>query len=59
LARVDRSSAAAADALVQVEEQLAILTERHATVEARLQQIRLVILRRYRQEAASARDQPA
>ena len=60
LARVDRSSAAAtAVALAQVEEQLAILTERHATVEARLQQIRLVILRRYRDEAASARDQPA
>ena len=60
LARVDRSSAAAtAVALDQVEEQLAILTERHATVEARLQQIRLVILRRYRQEAAPARDQPA
>jgi hypothetical protein len=60
LARVDRSSAAAtAVALAQVEEQLAILTERHATVEARLQQIRLVILRRYRQEAAPARDQPA
>ena len=60
LARVDRSSAAAtAGALAQVEEQLAILTERHATVEARLQQIRLVILRRYRQEAAPARDQSA
>lgn len=60
LARLDRSSAAAtAGALAQVEEQLAILTERHATVEARLQQIRLVILRRYRQEATSARDQPA
>jgi len=60
LAGVDRSSAAAsAGALAQVEEQLAILTERHATVEARLQQIRLVILRRYRQEAAPARDQPA
>ncbi len=60
LARVDRSSGAAtAGALAQVEEQLAILTERHATVEARLQQIRLVILRRYRQEAAPARDQSA
>jgi hypothetical protein len=60
LARVDRSSAAAtAGALAQVEEQLAVLTERHAAVEARLQQIRLVILRRYRQEAAPARDQPA
>ena len=60
LARVDRTSAAAtAVALDQVEEQLAILTERHATVEARLQQIRLVILRRYREEAAAARDQPA
>jgi hypothetical protein len=60
LARVDRSSTAAtAVALDQVEEQLAILTERHATVEARLQQIRLVILRRYREEATTARDQPA
>ena len=60
LARVDRTSAAGtAVALDQVEEQLAILTERHATVEARLQQIRLVILRRYREEAAAARDQPA
>jgi hypothetical protein len=60
LARVDRSSTAAtAVALDQVEEQLAILTERHATVEARLQQIRLVIVRRYREEAATARDQPA
>jgi hypothetical protein len=60
LARLDRSSAAAtAGALAQVEEQLAILTERHATVEARLQQIRLVILRRYRQEASPARDQSA
>jgi hypothetical protein len=60
LARLDRSSAAAtAGALAQIEEQLAILTERHATVEARLQQIRLVILRRYRQEASPARDQSA
>jgi hypothetical protein len=60
LARVDRASAAAtAVALAQVEEQLAILTERHATVEARLQQIRLVILRRYRQEATPVRDQSA
>jgi len=60
LARVDRSSAsAAAGALAQVEEQLSILTERHATVEARLQQIRLVILRRYRQEAGPVRDQSA
>ena len=60
LARLDRSSAAAtAGALAQIEEQLAILTERHATVEARLQQIRLVILRRYRQDASPARDQSA
>ena len=59
MARVDRSSAAAtAVALAQVEEQLAILTERHAAVEARLQQIRPVILRRYRKEA-DARPRPA
>ena len=60
MARVDLSSAAAtAGALALVEEQLAILTERHAAVEARLQQIRAVIIRRYQQAAAPARDQPA
>ncbi len=60
MARVDLSSAAAtAGALALVEEQLAILTERHAAVEARLQQIRAVIIRRYRQAAAPARDRPA
>jgi hypothetical protein len=60
MARVDLSSAAAtAGALALVEEQLAILTERHAAVEARLQQIRAVIIRRYRQAAAAARDRPA
>jgi hypothetical protein len=60
MARVDLSSAAAtAGALALVEEQLAILTERHAAVDARLQQIRAVIIRRYRQAAAPARDQPA
>ena len=49
MARVDLSSAAAtAGARALVEEQLAILTERHAAVEARLQQIRAVIIRRYR-----------
>ena len=36
-----------AGALAQVEEQLGVLTERQAAVEARLQQIRAVILRRY------------
>jgi hypothetical protein len=60
MARVDLSSAAAtANALALVEEQLAILTERHAAVDARLQQIRAVIIRRYRQAAAPARDRPA
>jgi hypothetical protein len=60
MARVDLSSAAAtAGALELVEEQLAILTERHAAVDARLQQIRAVIIRRYRQAAAPARDRPA
>lgn len=60
MARVDLSSAAAtAGALALVEEQLAILTERHAAVDARLQQIRAVIIRRYRQAAAPARDKPA
>jgi hypothetical protein len=60
MARVDLSSAAAtAGALAVVEEQLAILTERHAAVDARLQQIRAVIIRRYQQAAAPARDRPA
>jgi hypothetical protein len=60
MARVDLSSAAAtARALAVVEEQLAILTERLAAVEARLQQIRAVIIRRYRQTMAPARDLPA
>jgi hypothetical protein len=60
MARVDLSSAVATTgALALVEEQLAILTERHAAVEARLQQIRAVIIRRYRQAAAPARDRPA
>jgi hypothetical protein len=60
MARVDLSSAAAtAGALALVEEQLAILTERHAAVDARLQQIRAVIIRRYQQAAAPARDRPA
>jgi hypothetical protein len=60
MARVDLSSAAAtADALALVEEQLAILTERHAAVEARLQQIRAVIIRRYQQTVTPARDRPA
>ena len=60
MARVDLSSTAAtAGALALVEAQLAILTERHAAVDARLQQIRAVIIRRYRQAAAPARDRPA
>jgi hypothetical protein len=60
MARVNLSSAAATTrARVLVEEQLAILTERQAAVEARLQQIRAVIIRRYRLAVAPARDRPA
>jgi hypothetical protein len=60
MARVDLSSAGArARVLELVEEQLAILTERQAAVEARLQQIKAAIMRRYREGAAPARDQPA
>lgn len=60
MAGVDLSSAAAvARTLGLVEEQLAILTEREAAVEARLQQIRAVIIRRYRLAAAPAQDRPA
>lgn len=60
MARVNLSSPAATTrARVLVEEQLAILTERQAAVEARLQQIRAVIIRRYRLAAAPARDRPA
>jgi hypothetical protein len=42
-----------------IEEQLAILTDRQAAIEARLQQIRAVIIRRYRAGLASATDKPA
>jgi hypothetical protein len=60
MARVDLSSLAArARVLEMVEEQLAMLTERQAAVEARLQQIRAVIIRRYRDAVVSAHDQTA
>jgi hypothetical protein len=60
MARVNLSSPAAAARVQElVEEQLAILTERQAAVEARLQQIRAVIIRRYKIAAAPVRDQPA
>jgi hypothetical protein len=60
MARVDLTSPAArARVLELVEEQLAMLTERQAAVEARLQQIRAVIFRRYRDAAAPAHDQTA
>jgi hypothetical protein len=60
MARVNLSSpSAAARVQEQVEEQLALLTERQAAVEARLQQIRAVIIRRYQIAAAPVRDQPA
>ncbi len=59
MARVNLSSPAATARVRElVEGQLALLTERQAAVEARLQQIRAVIIRRY-QVAAAARDQPA
>jgi hypothetical protein len=60
MARVDLSSPAATFRLrTAIEEQLAILTERQATIEARLQQTRAVIIRRYREGLASATDKPA
>jgi hypothetical protein len=60
MARVDLTSPAAKARLVElVEQQLAMLTERQAAVEARLQQIRAVIFRRYRDAAAPAHDQTA
>jgi hypothetical protein len=60
MARVNLSSpAATARVRVLVEDQLTILTERQAAVEARLQQIRSVVIRRYREDLAQAREEPA
>jgi hypothetical protein len=60
MAQVDLSSTPAIfQARTLLEEQLAILTERQAAVEARLQQIRAVIIRRYRLAADPARERPA
>jgi hypothetical protein len=60
MAGVDLTSPAATGRVrQQVEEQLDLLTERQAAVEARLQQIRAVIIRAYQAAAAPARDQPA
>jgi hypothetical protein len=60
MAAVDLSSPVATGRVrEQMEEQLAMLTERQATVEARLQQIRAVIIRAYQAAAAPARDLPA
>jgi hypothetical protein len=60
MARVDLSSPSARSRVLElVAEQLAMLTDRQAAVEARLQQIRSVIFRRYRDGVATARDQPA
>jgi hypothetical protein len=53
------SSVAVARLRGLIEEQLAVLTERQAAVEARLQQIRVAIIRRYRDAATPVRDQPA
>jgi hypothetical protein len=58
MARVDLSSPSATFRLrAEIEEQLGILTERQAAVEARLQQTRAVIIRRYREGLAT--DKPA
>ena len=60
MARVDLASSSARIRVLElVEEQLAMLTERQAAVEARLQQIRTVIFRRYRDGVESAHEQPA
>ncbi len=60
MARIDLAvPGARARVVAIVEEQLAILTERQAAVEARLQQIRAVIIRQYRDAAASPQDQSA
>jgi hypothetical protein len=60
MARVDLTSPAARGRLLElVGQQLGLLTERQAAVEARLQQIRAVIFRRYRDAAAPAHDQTA
>jgi hypothetical protein len=60
MARVDLTSLAARSRILElVEDQLAMLTERQAAVEARLQQIRAAIFRRYRDAATPAHDQTA
>jgi hypothetical protein len=60
MARVDLTSLPARSRVLElVEDQLALLTERQAAVEARLQQIRAAIFRRYRDAAAPAHDQTA
>jgi hypothetical protein len=60
MAAVDLSSPFdVAGSLAVIEEQLAALTERQDAVEARLQQIRAAVIRRYEEGEASAHDQPA
>jgi hypothetical protein len=60
MAEVDLSSAFdVAGSLAVVEQQLDALTERQEAVEARLQQIRAAIIRRYEEGRPSAHDQPA
>jgi hypothetical protein len=60
MATVDLTSAVAVGRLRErMEEQFAMLTERQAAVEARLQQIRAVVIRGYQAAAAPARDRPA
>jgi hypothetical protein len=60
MALLDLASPAARGRVLElIEEQLALLTERQAAVEARLQQIRSVVFRRYREGVESAHDQPA
>jgi len=60
MARLDLSSPPARGRVLElIEEHLALLTERQAAVEARLQQIRSVIFRRYREGVESAHDKTA
>jgi hypothetical protein len=60
MARVNLSSAGAVARVRELlEGQLAILSEREAAVEARLQQIRALVIRRYRMAVAPVHDQPA
>jgi hypothetical protein len=60
MAHVDLASPPdVARVLAVVEEQLAGLTSRQRAAEVRLRQIRVAMIRQYREDASSARDRPA